>query len=380
LLVDAHVWRLIFFVNVPIGILGVILGSRFLPDYRVDKHPVFDPLGLITAMLGFGSILYAATSAEVNGWTGAITLITFGIGLAALAAHVIVELYVVKEPMLNLRLFANRTFLNASLVGYVATIALFGAEFLMPVYLQAFRGSTALETGYFLLAVAATSAFTTPLAGWLFDKIGPRLLVSVGFLILCINTWQLSQIEGTTPMSYIVFLLALRGLAVGLTLQTTFTTALSSISLNMLPRGSSLLNSTRFVVQAVSVAVLATVLASTLSAEVKAQQEQAQKTPTTTAARFGICETPGVTAQDNIPPAARASLAALPADAAQAAKTKILAGLQRACAESMLGFEAAYRITFYASIGALLIGLFLPGWPGKWAGRGSTQTQIPGGH
>jgi hypothetical protein len=257
---------------------------------------------------------------------------------------------------------------------------LFGAEFLMPIYLQAFRGHTALETGYILLGVAATSAFATPLAGRLFDKIGPRLLVVTGFAILCINTWQLAQIRGTTPISYIVFLLALRGLAVGLTLQTTFTTALSSIPLSMLPRGSSLLNSTRFVVQAVAVATLATVLTGTLSAEVKAQQDQAQQAPAVSTTRFGICETPGVRPEDNLPPGAAASLAALPAETAQAAKTKILADLQRACDENMQGFEAAYRITFYASIGALVLALFLPGWPARWGGRGSTKTQIPAGH
>lgn len=379
-LVDLQLWRTIFFVNVPIGILGVILGSRFLPDYRIDRHTVFDPLGLITAMIGFGSILYAASSAELNGWTGTSTLVIFGIGVAALVTNVIVELYVVKEPMLNLRLFANRTFLNASLVGYVATIALFGAEFLMPVYLQAFRGRTALETGYVLLAVAATSAFATPLAGRLFDKIGPRLLVSVGFAILCINTWQLAQIQANTPIIDIVFLLALRGLAVGLTLQTTFTTSLSSIPLEMLPRGSSLLNSTRFVVQAVAVAVLATVLTSTLSAQVKTQLNQAQAAAPASTTRFGVCETPGVNAADNLPSGALASISALPAQAAGVAKTKVLDGLKLACDESMQGFEAAYRITFYASIGALLLGLFLPGWPAKWAGRGSTQTPTPGGH
>jgi DHA2 family multidrug resistance protein len=379
-LVDIELWRAIFFVNVPIGILGVILGSRFLLDHRVERRPIFDPLGLTTAVIGFGLLLYAATLAETSGWTGPATLTAFAVGVVALVINVIVELYVAKEPMLNLRLFTNPTFLNAALVGYVATVALFGAEFLMPIYLQAYRGRTALETGYILLAVAATSAFATPLAGRLFDKIGPRMLVTVGFTILCINTWQLAQIQGDTPMSYIIFLLALRGLAVGLTLQTTFVAALSSVPLNMLPRGSSLLNSTRFVVQAVSVAALATVLTSTLSAEVKAQQAQSQETQATSTARFGVCETPGVKAEENIPPAAVASLAALPSNMADAAKAKILAGLQRACDESIHGFEAAYWITFYASVGALLIGVFLPGWPAKWGGRGSTQTPVPGGH
>jgi DHA2 family multidrug resistance protein len=379
-LVDLNIWRAIFFVNVPIGILGVFLGSRFLLDYRIEKRPLFDPLGLVTAVVGFGSVLYAATIAEASGWTGTATLSWFSLGLTALALHVYVELKVAKEPMMNLRLLTNPTFLNASLVGYIATVALFGAEFLMPVYLQAFRGRTALDTGFILLAVAATSAFATPLAGRLFDKIGPRAIMFVGFAILCINTWQLSKIEGSTSINYIVFLLALRGLAVGLTLQTSYVTALSSIPLNLLPRGSSLLNSTRSVVQAVSVAALATLLVGSLSADVKAQQEQMQESLVANSTPFGICETPGVAAVDNLPPGAEASLASLSSPMADAAKLNILSGLKQACDESMQGFESAYRITFFASIGALFLAAFLPGWPGKWGGRGSTQTPISGGH
>lgn len=380
LLVDANLWRLIFFINIPIGILGVFLGSRFLLDYQVERKPSFDPLGLISAVIGFGSVLYAASIAESNGWTGSTTLIFFGIGAAALIIHAIIELYVAKDPMTNLRLFASPIFLNAALVGYVATVALFGAEFLMPIYLQAFRGRTALEAGYILLAVAATSGIATPLAGRLYDKIGPRMNLVVGFLILCVNTWQLSKIEGTTPISFIIFLLALRGLAVGLTLQTSFVTALSSIPLNLLPRGSSLLNSTRFVVQAVSVAALATIFSSAISADVRAQQDKMQEQQPTASARFGVCETPGVKAEDNLPPGLDASLASLPAATVAAAKAKILSTLQLACDESMNGFENAYRLTFFASIGALILGAFLPGWPAKWGGRGSTQPAAPGGH
>ena len=379
-LVGMGIWRVIFFVNVPIGILGVFLGSRFLPDYRVEKRPKFDPFGLLTAMAGFGAVLYAASEAEVYGWTGSTTLLLFGFGLLMLVAHAVIELKLVKEPMLDLRLFANPTFLNASLVGYVATVALFGAEFLMPIYLQTFRGRTALEAGFILLGVAATSAFATPLAGRLYDKIGPRAIMLTGFAILCVNTWQLAQIQATTSIGYIVFLLALRGLAVGLAMQTSFVTALSSIPLNLLPRGSSLVNSTRFVVQAVSVAVLATILVGNLSADVKAQQDQMQNSQTASSAPFGVCETPGVAAQDNLPPGSSVGLDSLSAQGAAAVKTKIVAGLQKACDQSMKGFEAAYLITFFAAVGALLLSAFLPGWPGKWSGRGGTQAPMPGGH
>src|SRR5512147_1449820 len=96
-LVDANLWRLIFFINIPIGILGVILGSRFLLNYQVQRKPAFDPLGLITAVIGFGSVLYAASTAETNGWTGSSTLMWFGIGILALVLHVVIELRM-KEP------------------------------------------------------------------------------------------------------------------------------------------------------------------------------------------------------------------------------------------------------------------------------------------
>jgi DHA2 family multidrug resistance protein len=381
LLVDANLWRFIFFINVPIGIVGVFLGSRFLRNDKAPVKPKFDPLGLTFAVIGFGAVLLAASTAETNGFTSPQTLITFGIGIAGLLIFAILELFVVKDPLLNLRLFKIPTFLNATLVGYVATIALFGAEFLMPLYLQAMRGLTALETGMVLLAVAVASGITTPLAGRLYDKIGPRPLVVTGFLLLCINTWQLAQIQGLTPISWIVFLLMIRGLAIGLTLQTTFTTALSSVPPSQLPRGSSLQNSTRFVVQAVAVAALATVLTSTLSPAVRQQQDAARAGAGAPVQRFGLCETPGVALQDNIPAAALEPLKNLPTAQQDAAKQKILAGLQEACQENIEGFELVYRITFFASVAALIIGAFLPGWPGKWAGRAAMRGQpMPAGH
>ncbi len=378
-LVGINLWRAIFFVNVPIGIVGVFLGSRFLVDYKTGHRPLFDPLGLLTAIFGFGAVLYAASIAENYGWTGLVTILVLALGMTILVFHAIYELKIAKEPMTNLRIFSNPTFLKASLVGYVATVALFGAEFLMPLYLQSFRGRTALEAGIILLGVAATAAFATPLAGRLYDKIGPRTIMVVGFAIMCINTWQLSLIKATTPIPFIVFLLALRGLAVGLTLQTSYVTALSSVQLDLLPRGSSSLNSTRFVVQAISVATLATILVGFLSPSVKTQMDQMQAAQPSLTIPFGVCETPGVSAQNNLPPGVSALLAGLSPAAASAAKDKIVSGLKLACDQSMQGFDAAYRLTFYSSIGALLLAFFLPGWPGKWAGRGSTVTPA-GGH
>ena len=165
LLVDADLWRWIFFINVPIGLLGIFLASRFLREEKPAKKPRLDPMGLITATLGFGAVLYAASNAEAFGWTSTAIVVSFVVGAVSLIAFAIIELYVVEEPLLDLRLFKIRTFANATVLGYVTVLALFGAEFLMPVYLQALRGRTALQTGVILLALAATSAVVTPISG-----------------------------------------------------------------------------------------------------------------------------------------------------------------------------------------------------------------------
>ena len=382
LLVDANLWRFIFFINVPIGIIGVTLGSIFLNEGGALKRPALDFFGIVLSIVAFGSLLFAATNAENNGFTAPLTIATFVIGAVALVGFGWFELKIAKEPLLDLRLFKNPVFTNATFVGYVTVLALFGAEFLMPLYLQLLRGRTALETGFVLLGLAATSAITTPLAGRLYDKIGPRVLVTGGFVLLVINTWQLAQLKADTPISFIVMLLALRGLAFGFTVQSTFTTALGTIPLPLLPRGSSLTNSTRFVVQAIAVAVLASLLSGALSPQVVQLQNQAQQalSPEQVNTRFGLCETPNVAQTENLPPGVGEQIQKLPAGQQAGAKQQITSEVQQACQQYIHGFEQAYQVTFIFAIISLILGALLPGWPGKWAGRGNMRTSVAAGH
>ena len=379
-LVDIDMWRWIFFINIPIGIVGFVVSSRWLPIDTAQRVVKADPLGIATASIGFGSVLYASSLVANYGWTDATVLTWYAVGAAAIIAWIIVELYVAKEPMLDLRLFRSPTFAMANLIGYVSVVALFGAEFLMPVYLQALRGYSAFESGLTLLPLAIAAGITTPLAGRFFDKIGPRPLITIGFTILVINTWQFTQIQADTSITTIMWLLALRGVALGMTVQTTFATALSSAPAPKLARASSLVNGTRFVVQSIGVAILATVLTSTLSAEVKSLQNQAEEATTAVRQPFGLCETPGVALEDNISPGAAAKLKDLPADQATPAKAAIRAQIQAACDQNVLGFEAAYLLTFYVGLCAIVFGLFLPGWPGTWEGRSEMQKKASAGH
>lgn len=347
-LVDLNLWRAIFWINVPIGIIGVGLAWAWLrkPDAERGAEAKLDPVGLTTAVIGFGAVLYAASIAERQGWTAAPVLIWFAVGGVALLIFGAAEIFFAKDPLLNLRLFQIPTFAVAAIVGYIAVVALFGAEFLLPIYLQTLRGQSALQSGLYLLPLAITAGIVTPISGRLYDIIGPRPLAVTGFLVLTVNTWQLSLLDANTSFGWLIFLLALRGFALGCTLQPTFTASLGAIPKRQLPRGSSLVNGTRRLVQSISVAVLATILAGALSPQVTAMRDQAQAG--------------GGQAGGEVPALCAPSAPAM---------------LQQACDEYLVGLESAYRVTFYFAILAAIAAAFLPGWPFAWEGRQSQAGQ-----
>ncbi len=371
-LVDKGLWRDIFFINPPIGLLGIFLGLRFLPNLKPLRKPSLDVLGLITEIIGFGAVLYAASVAAYQGWSAPDVWLWFGIGALGLAAFAVIELFIVKQPLLDLRLFGKRVFLNASLLGYVSVIALFGAEFLMPIYLQTLRGMSAFNTGLILVPMAITGGTAALLAGRLYDKIGPRMLIGFGFAVLIINTWQLSQIKADTSITWIMILLALRGLALGSTVQTTFVTALSVVPLPQIARGSSLTQATRQVVQAIGVAILATVLVSTLSPQVAALQQKFLDMPV----QPGVPPVALCVSSTTIIPATGGS-GVVKADPPATSSSKQAQLMADACDQSIAGFERAYKVTFYAAILALVLGLMLPGWPFKWGGRRAADAPPP---
>jgi EmrB/QacA subfamily drug resistance transporter len=302
-LVDRGFWRGIFYVNVPIGLLGIAIASRFLVPNRGDPHAPWDGWGLVTAIPGFGAMLYATSQVGGSGWLAPRSLAFLAIGLAALATFAFVELRQARAPLLDLRLFRRRVFLVATLVGYATVIAFFGAEFLLPLYLQSVRGEPALTVGLVMLPLALCAGLTLPLAGLAYDRIGPRTLVVSGFALLAYNTWQLARLGVSTPLSFLVLLMAIRGIALGLTVQTPFTAALGDVSHEAMPRATSLVTSTRYLAQAFGIAVLATLL--------------------------------GAPGHD----VGRVTLA---------------------------GLSRAYMATFALAIAGMALGVMLPGWPGAW--------------
>jgi DHA2 family multidrug resistance protein len=383
-LVDHNLLNWIFYVNLPIGILGISLASFFLKDRRSDRVLKADIPGIILSTLGFGALLYGASIAGEQGgggWTDPQTLIAFTVGVLALIAFVFVELRS-PEPLLDLRLFAIRTFTVANIVGWVGIIALFGAEFLLPLYLQILRGMSAFDTGLFLLPLAITSGVITPIAGRLSDKIGPRVLLVLGFGLIAFNTWQLREITMDTSLDWLTFLLVVRGVGFGLVIQTTLVAALRDIPGAKTARATSLVNATRQTIQSIGVAALATILTSAITINIGDEIRKNLPNPATLPAQARAAMEAGMQQfQAQLDRGGTPDLAQVPAQIRPVIENALHTFQQQYIA----GLDHAYTATFVVAVLAALLSLFLPGWPAAFmspaeaaeAGEAARDAPVP---
>ncbi|MBV9327182.1 MAG: DHA2 family efflux MFS transporter permease subunit [Chloroflexi bacterium] len=339
-------WRLVFFVNLPIGIAAVTLGWLALHPGRPRFGMKFDTLGAVLSSLGFGLTLFGLSRVDNDGW-GAFTVRgLISMGLISLVLFIFHELRQ-REPLLDMRLFARWQFLIANVVGWVSTIALFGAEFLLPLYLQNLRGLSAVDTGLMLMPQGLSVAIAGPIAGRMVDRIGARWVSMFGFALLALNTWQMSQITLTTSFDTLKWLLVIRGLALGCTMQPTQLSAMAVVPPQLRTNASSVNNAMRNVFQSFGVALLSTVVTTAtvvhtvqLSWQVRADTMQGQALPQLSAM---LQQTDGLSG-------AVANVAAM-------ATMLQLIGQQAA----VLAFGDAYRITFYAAVIAFFLASMLPG-------------------
>ncbi len=339
-------WRYIFFINIPVGLAGILLGAFWLRESRRGTSARLDIPGVLLSVVSFGTLLYAIERGSSEGWTSPRILTLLAVGLLTFAVFVLVELRR-RDPLLDLRLFGRRTFTFASVIGWVSTIALFGAEFLLPIYLQSLRGRTPLQAGLLVLPLAISSGIVVPLAGALYNRIGARWLIFVGSLLLAVNTWGFAHLSLDASYNEIMILAAIRGVALGMVLQTTLTVALTGLQPAQLPRASSLLNATRNVFQSFGIAMLGTIVTHQLSV----YQDSARSDLHNAATALG---------QHFLQLVQVLQMRGLPAAVAQkAAEGQILGPLFPQ--QFMSSINDAYLVTFWLALVTALLALTLPG-------------------
>jgi EmrB/QacA subfamily drug resistance transporter len=262
LLTEKASWSWIFFVNVPVGVVGILVTLWAVDESRdTSEEQRLDLPGLVTSGVGLFSLTYALIEANTYGWTSVRILALFGVAAVSLVTFVLLERHQ-RLPMLDLSLFRNPTFAGANVAMLLIALAMFGIFFFNSLFVQNILGWSAIQTGASFLPMTLLIILVAPQAGRLTDRIGSRWLVGGGMLLLAVSLLLFAQVgRGATFWNLLPGLIA-GGLGLALTMTPTTTAAMGSVAIDKAGVGSAVLNSARQVGGSIGIAVMGAVVAS----------------------------------------------------------------------------------------------------------------------
>ena len=217
LIVSNYSWRWIFYINVPIGIISLILSSRWLPKFDTEERfsTPFDTLGFCLLSPGLAALLYSLSEVGTTGsFTSTSVLLSFVLGVGLTLGFVLHALRA-KFPLLDLHPFRNRNFAIANVCIFVIGATLFGSMFLLPIYYQVARGQEAWQAGLLMAPQGLGAACIMRWAGGITDRFGPRRVVPFGILLMAAATIPFAFVTTSTSEVLLAVTLFVRGLGSG---------------------------------------------------------------------------------------------------------------------------------------------------------------------
>jgi EmrB/QacA subfamily drug resistance transporter len=264
-LVEYVDWRLIFYINVPVGILGAVAAALVLPKFPGVPGRRFDVMGFVTIAGGLFALLLALSEGESWGWHSYRVLGLITVSVLSLALFVVIELEVA-DPLLDVRVFRYWAFTNSLLLISVLMVGLFGVLFYIPLFLQQVQGLGALDAGITLLPQALVMAVLMPIAGRVYDRIGPRWPATIGVTIVAVATYLMHNLTIDTSREQIIWWLMLRAVGLGIAMMPIMTGGISAIPTAQINAASAFNNVAQRTSAALGLAVL-TAIFTTQSAQ-----------------------------------------------------------------------------------------------------------------
>jgi len=240
-LVDHYSWHLIFTINIPVGVIAVILSYLVIEETPVIKDLKFDYLGGLLCCSGLFALLLALSQGQQEGWTSQYIVTLFTLSFFLLVLFCLWELRI-PYPMLDIRLLTNKVFAASVAAMSLTSIAMFTGIFLVPIYCQNLQGLTPMQTGLLMMPMALVTGLMMPISGRLFDKIGAFSPSVVGMVIAGIFTYMLSFITLDTSYNSLQATLMLRASGLGLCMMPISTAGMNTIPPVLMGRASAINN------------------------------------------------------------------------------------------------------------------------------------------
>ena len=261
LLTEKINWSWIFYINIPIGVIGVLGALAFIDETRDSSHEQrLDVPGLVASGVGLFALTYGLIETNDHSWTSTRVLSLLAFALLALVAFALLELRQ-RLPMLDLSLFRNPTFAGANAAMLLVGLAMFGIFFYNSLFLQNILGYGAIKTGASFLPMTVLIILVAPAAGKISDRVGARWLMGVGMTLLAVSLTLFGTLDEQSSFLNILPGLLVGGFGMAITMAPTTAAAMGSVPVDKAGVGSAVINSMRQVGGSLGIAIMGALVA-----------------------------------------------------------------------------------------------------------------------
>lgn len=264
LILDSLEWRWLFYLVIPLAAFSIVFAAIYMKNVSEITKPKVDIVSILLSTIGFGGIVYGFSSAGSGSWSDpevTWSLVAGGVGLILFVWRQLV----LKQPMLDLRTFKYPMFTLVTILLLVLMMTLFSTMMLLPMYLQFALFMTAFKSGLTMLPGGVVNGVMAPIAGTLFDKFGPRVLVTPGIVLVVIATWLFTGVDTETSMGYIVTIHIILLIGISMVMMPAQTTGLNQLPRSLYAHGTAILNTLQQVAGAIGTALFISIMSNTQS-------------------------------------------------------------------------------------------------------------------
>jgi DHA2 family multidrug resistance protein len=233
-IVDNATWPLIFYINIPIGIIAFAMTMMFIPNPKYIERPKsgIDWTGLALLTAGLASLQYVLERGEHDDWFSSNTIILLSVVAGVTLVWFILRMLRDRHPLVDLQVFRLRSFTIGNIIGIISGFGLFGTALILPLFFQTILNFTAFDTGMALLPGAASTAVSMVIIGRILNRVDSRLSIAFGMFIFGFSCWQLSDLTTSAGYWDVFWPRLIQGFGLGFLF-----VPLSTVSLGDVPRG-----------------------------------------------------------------------------------------------------------------------------------------------
>lgn len=259
LILDTLSWTWIFWVQVPVVLISFIIGIVYLPNVNETRKVSIDIVSVILSTIGFGGIVYGFSVSGELGWTSGTVIGAIIIGIIALILFSIRQLKM-ETPMLNLRAFKYPMFVLGVFMSFITFFNMLSMLVILPMYMQVALVIAAFTTGLVLLPGSVLNCILAPIIGRLFDKYGPKAIITPGTILVAIAYLIYASFGTETALWMVVFTHIVMMLGVGSVLANVQTNTLNSLPKQYYPDGIAITQTIQQVAGAIGISVMVSLL------------------------------------------------------------------------------------------------------------------------